>query len=116
MADIVQPLAAPLDELRKILERREKASLDLAARSPTPRSGQASREEAAFFGGLRLLLDELQIARTRIHGDPSRPVSNSATGMARCPPGELSPRGVDQLLSEIDAHNDHLLRPMLGRS
>jgi len=109
MADQIQPLTISLEELRKILARREKASLDLAARSTTPRFGKASRDEAAFFGGLRLLVDEVQVARSRIHGDPSRPVSDSEAD-------ELSPYGVDRLLSEINGHHDDVPLPISSRS
>ena len=77
MAERLKQLPVTLEEFRKILDRREKAALDFARRAPTPGFGQASRDEAAFFGGLRTLLNELEIARIELSGNSAQPFGNS---------------------------------------
>jgi len=74
MVDKIQPLNLALNEFRRILERRERASREVADRSTATRYRQAANEEAALFGGLRELLDELELARTRLQRDPTRPI------------------------------------------
>lgn len=74
VSEQVAPRPVSLAEARKILRCREQASRDLAARSTLLGVSQAASDEAATLGGIRSLLDELELARTRLHGDPLRPL------------------------------------------
>lgn len=95
MADKIKPLTTSLSQICTLLERREKAALDVAGRALLPLFKEASLDEAAFFTGLRLLVGELALARSHITGDVNQPMQLSDLA-ARLPPG-----GMNQLLTEM---------------
>jgi len=46
----------------------------VASRATATRFAQAASDEANFFEGLRGMLEELELARARLHGDSTRPL------------------------------------------